>query len=254
MAGATEGASENLVDEAHPEVFFFKEGISKADGTLLPLRKTTSDGKRLYVAARHLRNPWEYYEVDTAPGYYDVKRKLKEDADTTAIPSFWGWEERGDMPMHPMTGVLLVDVYAEQDGAIMPIGHMDWWLHEDYANGGGNMHQAPIPKNESERLASQRWGGYDYTAFKVEDDYQKQNIGSLMVAASATVLPAIGVRKFYTGALLEPAVKTYERFGIRNREFPRVDGKTLKPFDQHLPIEILSKSPQVNKTISEFVV
>ncbi len=136
--------TESGVEEIRPEVIAFKEAIAKADGTLLPLRKTTTDGKRLYIAARHFSNPWEYYEEDTTPGYYDVKRRRKDDTDTNTDPFFYGWDEdilREGTPH--MTGVMLIDVYTEVEGKIVPMGYMDWWLRDDYANGGGNMHQAP---------------------------------------------------------------------------------------------------------------
>lgn len=222
MIDQSQEVSEIALQETKPEVAAFKEEIARADGTLIPLRKHTADGKKLYIAARYLRNPGdsESEEVDSR---------------------FWGWED--------MTGVMLVDAYAENDARIVPLGHMDWWLHDDYANGGGNMHAAPLGKGEHERLANERWHKYDYTAFKIDYEYHRQGIGSLMIAASAVALPAIGIKKFYTGGLLDPAVKTYERFGIRESDFPDV----AQPFDRHLPINKLSQSRQVNKTIAEFV-
>lgn len=229
MIDQSQEVSEITSEETKPEVTIFKEEITKADGTLIPLRKTTTDGKKLYIAARCLRNP-------------------RGNENENIYSKFWGWEEK-DMSMHPMTGVMLVDVYAQSDGKIVPLGHMDWWLHDDYANGGGNMHAAPLAREEHEKLASERWHKYDYTAFKVDYEYHKQGIGSLMVATSALTLPAIGIKKFYTGGLLDPAVKTYERFGIRDSDFPDV----AQPFDRHLLIERLSQSPQVNKTIVQFV-
>lgn len=240
------------VIEERPEVIAFKGEIAKADGTLIPLTKTTKDGKKLYIAARHLTNPWVYYEVDTGPDSYDIDRKLKEDADKNANPDFYGWEEdRHSREGEPdMTGVMLVDVYSEMDGKIVPMGHMDWWLREDYANGGGNMHQAPIGQGKYEQAASDKWHRNDFTAFKVDRDQHYQGLGSLMVAAAAIALPSIGIKKFYTGVLLEPAVKTYARFGIREEDFPEVPGDV---WASNLPIERLSQHPQVNKTINEFV-
>ena len=236
-------------EEVRPEVIAFKEEIAKVDGTLVSLRKRTSDGKKLYIATRNLQNPWEFYEENTAPGYYDVKRRLKEGVDISNLePMFYGWEENSHKDGKPhMTGVMLVDVYTEKDGKIVPMGHMDWWLRNDYANGGGQMHQAAKPQTEHEEEAAKRWHKHDYTAFKVDYDYHKQGIGSLMIAVSAIALPAIGIKKFYTGGLLEPAVKTYEKFGVKEDDF---EGRT---FDRHLPIERLSQHPQVNKVITEFV-
>ncbi len=225
-----------IPEEVRPEVIIFKEELSKADGTLIPLRKTTSDGKRLYIATRNLPNPWKDFEQDTNP---DTDTSKKVDSE------FRGWDQ--DRRGGSMTGVMLVDVYAENEGKIVPMGHMDWWLRDDYANGGGQMHQASKPQTEHEEEASKRWHKHDSTAFKVDYAYHKQGIGSLMIAASAIALPAIGIKKFYTGGLLEPAEKTYERFGVTEDDF---EGRA---FERHLPIERLSQHPQVNKVISEFV-
>ncbi len=35
----------------------FKEDVHIADGQLIPLSKTTADGQKLYIAARHFQNP-----------------------------------------------------------------------------------------------------------------------------------------------------------------------------------------------------
>lgn len=217
----------NPVEGVRPEVLAFKEAVAKADGTLLPLRKTTANGKRLYIATRYVRNP-----------------DLEED--TRANPEFYGWE-KANMPKHPFTRILLVDTYVEDDSEIVPLGHMDWYLHNDYANGGSNLHEASIPKGEHEQLSRQWW--HDSIAFKVEYAHHQQGLGSLMVATSAVTLPALGVRNFYTGGLLAPAKRTYARFSINEKDFP----ETVNPFDKHLPIEKLTQSPQVNKAISEFV-
>lgn len=241
-----------LNEREKPEVTAFKEEISKADGTLLALHKTTIDGRRLYIAARHVRNPWEYYEVDITPAEYDIERRLKEGFDKKANPDFYGWEEDRQREGKPNnTGVMLVDMYVELEGKITPIGHMDWWLREDYANGGGNMHQATISQGDYEQAASNKWHKNDFTAFKVDYDQHYQGLGSLMVATSAVVLPAIGIKKFFTGGLLEPAIRTYQRFGISEEDFPpSIRGNV---YARNLPIERLAQHPQVNKTISEFV-
>lgn len=111
------------------------------------------------------------------------------------------------------------------------------------------MHDAVIPKRNYEKLARQKWDSRrDALAFRVDQAYQQEGVGSLMLAVSAVVLPEIGVRSFYTGVILEKAQRTYERFDIRFKEdFPGKD------FDEHLPIERLSKHPQINKIIAEFV-
>ncbi len=214
----SEGSEEERVNE-------FKELISKADGSLIPLKKNTSRKKKLFITTRFLEKP-------------------QDSEDVNANPWFWGWQD--DKYSLPMTGVLLVDVYESDGKQLAPLGHLDWFLSGDYANGGGNMHDAAIPKNDHERLANRRWNRDDLIAFRVDYDEHKQGIGSLIVAASGVVLPKLGIKRFYPGGLLQPAVKTYERFGIRKDDFIG-DG-----WDRHLPIDKLAKSPQVNKSISEF--
>ncbi len=202
----------------------YKEQVAKADGMLVPLIKPTQEGEKLYIVTKFLQNP------DDVPN---------DDTD----PEFWGWHDS----KFRMTAVMLVDVYAQSAEGMFPLGHMDWGLIDDYANGGGNMHEALIPKNEYERLANQRW--YDSIAFKVDDNYHQQGIGSLLLATSAVALPAIGVKSFYTGVTLGPAKKTYARFGIKKDDFH----EDKEPFDPNLPIERLAKHPQVNSSIGEFV-
>jgi hypothetical protein len=204
------------------EVRSFKEGLAKADGTLFELRKTTPDGKKLFISARFVRAPQENLNGD-------------------AEPEFWGWYRR-----HlPISSVLLLDVYAQTESGIVPLGHMDWSLQDGEANGSGNMHEAVRAKNEHEMLARDMWS--TGTAFKTSPEYQKQNIGTLMIASSASVLPAVGARKFYTGALLPPAENTYGRFGLSEEDFFN-EGK-ISP----LPISRLSENVLVDKIISEFV-
>ncbi len=204
----------------------FKDLISKADGTLIPLKKLTSQEKNLFITARYLEKPENPEDVDVNPW-------------------FWGWED--DEYGLPMTSVLLVDVYESDGKQIKPLGHLDWFLSGDYANGGGNMHDASVPKNEHEQLANRYWHKNDLIAFRVDYGNHRQGIGSLIVAASGVVLPTLGVKRFYPGGLLPPAIKTYERFGIRKSDF------IGEGWDRHLPIDKLSQSPQVSKSISEFI-
>lgn len=209
-------------EETQSEVDAFREKIKKADGSLIPLRKTI-DGKKLYATARFAKIPESGVNQDVDMGW---------------------WEGTNDALKYD--GAMAIDVYQEDRSRMIPLGHMDWWMRGDYANGGGNMHSCFIPKNDHERLSKHMW--HDETAFKVDYGYHRQNVGSFMIASSAIVLPAVGARVFYTGGMLEPAKKTYARFGITADDFP--DTRT---WDRHLPIERLAQSPQVNKSISEFV-
>ncbi len=205
----------------------FKSEIERTDGTLVPLEKRSKNGKRLFVTARYIRNP-------------------VIEPDPKAAPDFYHWRE--DWAGRQHTGVVLVDTYAEGDDVMIPVGHMDWWLTGDYANGGGNMHRAAVPEQSHELASDARWGNTeDHIAFKVEPEYQQQGIGSLMLATSAVALPAAGVREFYSGGLLEPAKRTYARFDLNPEDFP------LRPLGSAIPVERLTQSPQVDKTITEFL-
>lgn len=232
----TEGTPE---EKAPTDVAEYKTRIAKADGTLIPLGRESNQGTRLFIASRYIANP----TVEDSPD---------------AEKFFGGWE-RDDIGIGAFTGVMLVDVYTKEDGQITPVGHMDWWLQGDYANGGGNEHSAAIPRNDVEQRALDRWGGRfnsrdDNTAFKVDPEYQKQQLGSLMLATSGAVLPALGIAGFYSGVLLDPAESTYAHFGITPDDF-RAARTRVEPRwkTQQLPIERLASSPHVDEVITHFL-
>src|SRR3989344_2226086 len=158
-----------------PGVHAYREAISKADGSLRLLRKTTTDGKVLHIAARHFDAP-------------------ANEQNTGVNKGFWGWNDKS----LPMSGVMLIDVYAgNPETDIQPLGHMDWCLRGERANGSGNMHPAVLPKRGYEQLANEMWDSRTSTSFKIDPKYHKQGIGTLMVATSAVVLPSIGVKSFF---------------------------------------------------------
>ena len=205
-----------------PEVLAFIALIEKADGQLIPLRKRTADGKKLYITARYI-----------------VKPEKKNQGLQNAF--FWrfGYTQTLD-------AVLAIDVYMGEDtSTLTPLGHRDWAIEDSKASGAGNVHDAFIPKNKHEKLAQEKWIGD--TAFKVEKDYQSQGVGTLMLATSAIVLPKMGVESFRIGALLAPAKSTYKRFGIEQGDF------VINNEFVHLPMERLSQNPKVQEVISEFV-
>ncbi len=219
----------------------FKNQVGKADGTLIPLARKSDQGTDLYVSSRYIANP----TMEDSPH---------------AEKYFFGWAE--DKTLGPMTGVLLVDVYAKQDDQVVPVGHMDWWLQGDYANGGGNLHSALVPKNDVEERTFDFWGGkfnhkHNTTAFKVMPEYQKQQLGSLMVATSSLALSDLGVSRFYTGVLLDPAVATYSRFGVHDGDFPSMGHSQSDDPDwwkaRNLPIERLTDNPRVGQVIQHFI-
>ncbi|MBP9816944.1 MAG: hypothetical protein KBD05_02855 [Candidatus Pacebacteria bacterium] len=210
----------NIEGASNPEIQAFKNLLSKADGTLYPLKKRTKDGKQLYITARQIFSP----EVG---GTENVN------------PLFFKWQQLGE---NRADAVLLIDVYVGTESGRELIGRRDWWMNGEYASGAGNMHDAVLPSTDYENTI-----GNSTSAFKVADDYQRQNIGSLMLATSAVVLPALGVREFSGGVLLEPAQKTFARFDIEEEDY--ISSALHEP----LPIERLSGHPGVEKLISEFV-
>lgn len=221
--------AESLEQVTRPEVLIFKRELAKADARLFPLRQTTGDGKRLFIAARRMpRLPEVDHKAANAP--------------------FWklSWAQKLD-------GVIAIDVYVEEESSrITPLGHIDWGIEGDQASGAGNVHGAFLPQNKHEELAQKRWADPkavtpDFTGFKLEDDHHRRSIGTLMLATSGVVLSEAGAKSFFSGALLDPAVKTYNRFGIQKDEFVSDHGFV------HLPIERLSRHSKTDEVISEFV-
>jgi len=223
-------------EQPSPEVANFSASITGVDGALVPLDRLASNGARLFITARIVANP----NLEDSP-----------DADEW----FYGWD-RERSSLGAFTSVALIDTYAQNGDSVVPIGHMDWWLQEDYANGGGNMHAAAVPKNDHEQLSLDRWGGRwgcDSTAFKLDTNYHGQRIGSLMLATSSLVLPSIGVSKFYTGVLLQPAINTYANFGITPTDFTRAKEPGMTSWMKTLPIDRLSQNHNLDQTIQHFV-
>src|ERR1700679_3846614 len=138
-----EGAPE---ERAPSGVVEYKNRVAENDGKLIPLERKTGQGTRLFMARKYIGNP----NLETSPD---------------AEKLFWGWRE--DKTLGADTGVVLIDVYADEAGEIIPIGHMDWWLQGDYANGGGNMHAAAKPRDETEQQCFVRWGINDNIAFRI---------------------------------------------------------------------------------------
>ncbi len=218
------------IEKVNPEILRFKGKIGKADGALIPLKRKAQDGKDLLITAR----------------YFPVPDEGKSDNIDM------GWTEDTYYHETDPNSLMIVDVYTKTEEGLTPVGHMDWWgKWYGYVNGGGNMHAYVIPQNEHEVKAQEKWTTWHAlnTAFRVDEEYQKSGIGSLMLASSAVVLQKQGFRRFYSGALLAPAQSTYRRFQIDLDDFPY--GKRWD--DHNLPLERLSKNPQVNKTIGDFV-
>ena len=79
----------------------FREALSRADGALIALPgRKTKLGEKLYLTAR-------YGPVDS---------------------------------LGEADHLLLIDVLAEENGNLKPVGHYDWELHGNYAIGNKNRH------------------------------------------------------------------------------------------------------------------
>lgn len=153
-----------------------------------------------------------------------------EQASPDANHHYWGWQRH---PSRNYDSVLAVDAFVAVDDELTHVGHIDWAISGDYANGGGNVHQGFIPKDKHEELAKEACID-DVLALRVQEAFQGRGLGSLMLATSAVALHAAGVTRFYSGGMLEPAQQLYGRFGIRKADFP-----SGHAHDKHLPIERL---------------
>lgn len=211
----------------------FKELLAHANGALIDLQKRTRDGQNLHIAVRRVENP-----------------HLSDSPTANVYSSFWDLDR---ISAGAIEAVLLVDTYASDDHQPpVSIGHMDWWINQTYANGGGNMHNTVKPTNPHEQTATDKWGDiWSSTAFKLDQEYHRQGIGSLMLAASGIALEGTGIKRFYCAALLKPAQKTYARFGLSPDQFVRAnvdeerDDWQLGKFnllDNSLPITRLTSS------------
>lgn len=226
--------TETSPEQQVPSPDEFKELIARADGTLIPLEKQTSDGKRIFIATRYATNP--YLQDSPAADKYSLY-----------------WEIRKGRESEAFTAVLVTDTYIDEGGVFVPAGHMDWWLRGDYANGGGNMHEALLATAPQEESAKGHWK-WDNLAFATVPQYQNEGLGSLMLASSAIALAANGAARFYTGSLLEPAKKTYAHFDIHPDDFPpmRMVGGSIDITMSSLPIERLAENPYTDKVVGEF--
>lgn len=167
--------------------------------------------------------------------------------------------------------LLLVDVFSNKEGGLFPIGHYDWEISGSCASGNKNRHGGHLPnQNTAHKLADKAWGengfdvydksivshaldygGTDYMSRLrkmgvVTDEsqwtdpaYQKQGLGSLMIAVSAIALKNKGVKQAELGTLSKSARATWKKFGQSEN----------KP----VSTEELIKQQRVKKAIEKFV-
>jgi superfamily II DNA or RNA helicase/GNAT superfamily N-acetyltransferase len=199
----------------HPDtVDFFKACVKLGDGTLIALKKTASDGKRLFMQVRYL----------------DVPQKGSNDKVNMRN---WFAHDEGERPTH----LVLIDVYTDIGGGkLNPIAHLDL---NDYipmhdpnwtrimmvsipaATANANVHDYAIPQSNFEADAKRKWtsrGGVSDFSSWVDSEYVRQGIGSLMLAASGNLLRAKGFSSFLTGALTTRETKVYKGMGLSEEE------------------------------------
>ena len=207
--------------------------LKQADGELIRLEgKKTRLGEEVYISAR-------YGEVDSLAN-----------ADH----------------------LLLVDVFANENGEMKPIGHYDWEISGDQALGNKNRHGGHLQAaNQAHSNADRTWttgeafkvydkslvsyaldkGGFEYMNRLRKDGivtdesqwqelvYQRQGLGGLMVAVSAVILESKEIATANLGTLTPSAKSLWKKF---NQEQGR-----------DVVVAELIKDRKVNEVLSEFL-
>ncbi|OGM25468.1 hypothetical protein A2715_05465 [Candidatus Woesebacteria bacterium RIFCSPHIGHO2_01_FULL_39_32] len=196
---------ENPATEEQRLADFFEQ-VKRADGTLIPLTgQLTRFGEEILVSAR----------------YGSVDSLAKADH------------------------LLLVDLFARSADQMLPIGHYDWEVTGNRALGNKNRHGGHLPNtSNAHELADRAWteeglkvydkslvsyamekGGFPYmdqlreTGIVTDEKqwgeptYQKQGLGSFMIAVSAIVLESKGVETANLGSLTPAAEGVWKKFG-----------------------------------------
>lgn len=192
-----------------------EQHIKKANGHLYPLRKEIS-GKKILFSIRHFK-----------------RNNLNSDTSLVIDSS------------------LVIDVFSDEEPVGFdptPIGHMDWWISGDHANGGANQHVFLEPnEGDSHEIAAKAKWEKSRKAFVVDDEFSKNGIGSFLLAVSALALNNLGVKTFYPGLLLNAGEATYDKFGITLRGEGSMESGQKSIF-----LEKLNSSSQIEKSLSEF--
>ncbi len=210
----------------------YKERVRKANGSLVPLRRTLPGGNRLYLQVR----------------YFDVPANGRDE--NVDFRSWQNW--RQERRTFGLGKILLVDVYMDHDGRVEPIGHLDWSENiyresgqHTTASARANLHEYVIPKNDYEEKTREKFArdkSYPWFSSWVEREFRGLGIGSLMLATSGTALQAKGFNRIHPGALADPEDKVYSKLGITEEEKERT-----------FPIERLTDNPKANGAILKYL-
>jgi hypothetical protein len=209
-------------DEKQERIGFFRTFVERADGELLLLKKTIND-RPILVAVTHFDKDRE-----------DLSEEGKKADTALIIDVFTGGEDENHPPIS--------------------IGHMDWSLSGDHANGGVNQHNffQPKPDHLYQGIAKETWGGKSKMAFKIDSSYENQDIGDFMLATSALVLERLGIKSFYPGLLLDDGKEMYEKFGITDEDLVVKKASVDKGFAT-IPINKLTESKKTAEVLADWV-
>lgn len=183
------------------------------DGGLKPLRKSVS-GKKLSLMARHIASPFA---------------QLGEYA-----------------PLDPTTSFLLINIFGNSTKGLENTAFIDWKIQNGVAT-CINTQMYVTPQNEHEELAAEVFGfPFIVDGFMVEEEYQRNGVGSFMAALSIATLPRLGASGIMPvnpgGYATENAQSTWRKFGMETGTVP----------EQPFSLAIVAAHPQVVRSIAEF--
>jgi len=136
---------------------------------------------------------------------------------------------------------LLIDVFAQKHDGLQPIAFKDWKVMGTVANEGQNQHYYVTPRTYMEELAHKAWGHpFFLSAFAVSERYERNNLGSLLIATSLVALNSRKVRTVMREGITKSGRRTWERFGVHWEEFA-------------ILIEPALNHPFVEKVLFDFV-
>lgn len=208
----------------------FKRKLIVADGELIPLAKHGPKGEDLFIASRFFPIPGP--NVDIAGTSYD-----RED------PHFY----------KEIDGVLYIELYAQREGDLVPIGKVDWQKEGEEANGHASVryHVRIENQKEHEEKAAKFWDEARMATIAVSPEFENMGLGTLLIASSALVLHDRGATHFSPTVLLKGSVqgaigkfvnidKVVDSEGLASPKKGRID----KYFE----------SPSFNKIFKDFAV
>lgn len=222
-------------EKSRSKVAELRNKIIQANGQPFLLRKTSDQGEPLYLMV----SSSEYDPIEE-------------------------WEGGGWNGIPTSRCMVLVNAFVEKADAdgkkqLLPIGFNDSQIVE-----GDNVINGAMPTAEIDKLI--RTGGepikraYNYwkdraVSFGVESSYQKQGLGSFMLAASMIVLDEYGARRISNMILLEPAMKTWGKFGVtEGRRTEGLAGRSILQLDPNkYTVQGFIDNPYTEQIVAAFI-